>query len=203
MQPAAGVLQRVPGPDPRAPHSPRKGGVFSGCRGQGRRETRQEKAAWAGTPEVPEPEGSASARVCAEPTPERGSRPARPVPSGERGAARPGRRIRLHLLRAYRSRGSGFSARGRAAAAPPGALRCSVPAKIGTPTAGVARVRAGRRCQGQGATQAWPPPGLPVLRAPPSPQPGPSSGRPAGDPRPSGPTLRHSRRRARWQHLNF
>lgn len=188
------LLQLVWGSDPLVTLGPGgRAGAFPGSLGTGERGARPEKAAGAGTPQVPEPEGSAAAAVRAGPTregagpgprPARGPGPRRPAYKCER--AEPRTRAdasRLHLLPGYRSRGSGFSARGAGLRPPAGPSTRpsagSARAPGGAPTARqprrrgrARRARAGGRSrfQGGGASRAWAPG--------PSPPPGPSPRRP-------------------------
>lgn len=198
VRPAAGSSPAGLGPRPLVTLLPREGGgLLGGPRNRGG--GRQVRRGGARTPGVREPEGSAPARVCARPTPQRGPGLAARLPRGERGAARPAD-MQRRVLRARRPRGSGFSARGWAATAAPRALR------------GASRLRAGPRRPGSPARgpgcQRQRRRSLRRLRASRSSAPRPSPARslcrpPCGDPRPRGPAPRHSRRRVRGQHLNF
>lgn len=107
---AAGSPPAVRGPDPGSPCSPGREGAFWGPSEPGSRKERLEQAGGGGGDTRGPRPGGVSIHPSARCRRRRGAQ-AWPR-SCERGAARPGRRIRLHLLRADRSRGSGFSAQG-------------------------------------------------------------------------------------------
>lgn len=160
---AAGSPPAVRGPDPGSPCSPGREGAFWGPSEPGSRKERLEQAGGGGGRGH---QRSSTGRgqhppECAVPTPERGSGLAAEL----RARSRAPRQTHSAPLTAGRSIPRlGFQRTGRAAAAPPRALRRSAPAPSRTPTARVAARGLGGRCRG--SAQAPPGPGCPAAPRP-------------------------------------
>lgn len=187
MRPAvAGSSPARLGPDPWSHCCLGREGAFWGGprnRGGGRRGRR----GGARTPDVREPEGSASARVRSAHATE-GPRPGRPAAQRRARSGAPSRRS-APLTRGSSIPRLGFQRAGPGRGRPSTRPARSVPAPSRAPTAGVARTRAGVRAPAP--ARAPPPAGLPVLGAAPEPSQVPLPAAPRGPTaqRPRAPTL--------------